>query len=72
MSKENLTESGFEPLAPQPEQRLLTIWGTANIGLDSSVGKNAGTSNQRSRVQTPIKSNFLCPSEIEYRKTQLK
>ena len=46
-----------------------TIWGIANMGLDSSVGKSAGTSNQRSQVQTPIQSNFLCSSEIELRKS---
>ena len=43
----------------------MTIRGTANVGLDSSVGKSAGTSNQRSQVQPPAKSNFLCSSEIK-------
>ena len=36
------------------------------MGLDSSVGKSAGTSNQRSQVQTPVQSNFLCSSEFEF------
>ena len=34
-------------------------------GLDSSVDKSAGTSNQRSQVQTPIQSNFLRSSEMD-------
>ena len=33
MSKENLTESGFEP------ETYVGGWGTTNIGLDSSVGR---------------------------------
>ena len=56
-------------LAAHLKQRLLTIWGTANIGLNSSVGKNAWTSNQRSWAQTPVQSSFLCSSEIEVANT---
>ena len=48
-----------------PSKDSWQFGGTPNIGLDSSVGKSAGTSNQRSQVQTPIQSNFLCSSEID-------
>ena len=47
-----------------PRAKINDNFGTANIGLNSSVGKSAGTSNQRSWVQTPIQSNLLCSSEI--------
>ena len=42
----------------------MTVCGIANIDLDSSVGGRAVTSNQGSRVQTQVQSNFLCSTEI--------
>ena len=49
----------------------MAILGTANIGLDSSVGKSAGMSNQRSWVQTLIQSFFFAHVKLIQKVVQI-
>ena len=50
--------------------KLLTVfaWGGVPVRTHkprNASGKNAGTSNQGSRIRTPVQSNFCCSSEID-------